>query len=981
MADGAFTFVSWVRRGLAGGISQPDQFPAGTPDIGASVTVRFNGDADEAFAELNLVGPGDIVGLDSNVIVRTWPPSDDPDAEFRSYALLEFDQADLPWRYTPAKHSGEVGDGSDHLRPWFSLLVLEASEGSVAPSTPERPLPVLTVTAPGNLPDPNTAWAWAHTQFEGQDIDPGQAASKITGQPGLFTARLMSPRLLRAGKEYIACLVPTFERGRLIGLGMDPGNTDALAPAWDPSASNALDLPVYFFWRFTTGSLANFEEAARLIKPFVLPPSIGRRDMDVAEPGQELPEAAEGSLPVEGALLSVAAFEQGTPEWSEPKRGEFIEALKELVNAPAEADASKDPILAPPLYGQWYSADDTLNEPRPTPGGTNPPWYHQLNSDPRNRVAAALGTKVIQNEQQALLASGWDQVEELKTINEKLRVLQLGRGMLTRIYKRHFVTASEQRFYHLTARVQARINCGSQTVCKRIDNSPIFPGFLSAQWRRLSAPLGAIGRVQGRAELTNYVSDLLSQLNQCRGPAPDPKPPGGFHDPRGNPLHGGPSCDVIETLIELGSDVLLHWGLVILWVARKLLVTEVGDCWWIGIRALRFAIVLIQIATSPDDVRRRCRYRNGTFTIQDVLNGPRMPTFVGYRGVPFPLPAPQIPGGAGASDNALAAEIRAAIAQVWQLFEPRPVLDCAPPMDLGQCRISLETSLHPSVTVGRDILTRISTDVSVDWTPADPLEPMLIHPEYERPMYEPLRDISTDWILPGLNQIKRDTVGLAVMNQRFIEAYMTGLNQEMTRELFWNEFPTDQRGTYFRQFWSIASHILENGSTLPPAQLRDIDPIRQWSKNADLGGNSPRPAPPGGAGLPFLVLVVRAQLIQKYPNVIVYAQQVNAARTSLTGEQRFPIFDARIDPDVAFFGFDLTAQQVRDNDRWYFVLQEQPGEPKFADEETDRTDENQKYTTDLGPFGNSAGVLAEQTFLQPFRLGIQASVLLPPEEE
>jgi hypothetical protein len=33
-----------------------------------------------------------------------------------------------------------------------------------------------------------------------------------------------------------------------------------------------------------------------LIKPFVLPPTMGWRDMDVSDPGQELPEAALGSL-------------------------------------------------------------------------------------------------------------------------------------------------------------------------------------------------------------------------------------------------------------------------------------------------------------------------------------------------------------------------------------------------------------------------------------------------------------------------------------------------------------------------------------------------------------------------------------------------------------------------------------------------------------------------------------------------------------
>src|SRR5690606_26471298 len=203
-------------------------------------------------------------------------------------------------------------------------------------------------------------------------------------------------------------------------------------------------------------------------------------------------------------------------------------------------------------------------------------------------------------------------------------------------------------------------------------------------------------------------------------------------------------------------------------------------------------------------------------------------------------------------------------------------LQCPPGMDLDTCRTALEETLVPSSTAGRRVTSRIHIDQDrVGWNPSDPLQPIFAPPEFERPMYLPLGQVSEDWILPGLSQMKRDSVGLAVMNQRFIEAYMVGLNHEMTRELLWNEFPTDQRGTYFRQFWSVAHHILENGSTKPPDELRDIKPLRQWAETADLGDNSPRPPlQQNGQDQPFLVLVIRAQLIQKYPNVIVYAQTV-----------------------------------------------------------------------------------------------------------
>ena len=67
-------------------------------------------------------------------------------------------------------------------------------------------------------------------------------------------------------------------------------------------------------------------------------------------------------------------------------------------------------------------------------------------------------------------------------------------------------------------------------------------------------------------------------------------------------------------------------------------------------------------------------------------------------------------------------------------------------------------------------------------------------------MVEPLRDLTQDWLLPGLNQVPANSLSLVVPNRRFIEAYMVGLNHEMARELLWSGFPTDQRGTYFDRF-------------------------------------------------------------------------------------------------------------------------------------------------------------------------------------
>jgi hypothetical protein len=974
MTAGAFTFVSWVRRGIATALNTSGA------DLTTKllVTLNFQTDVDTQAvdATLDVIGPGDIVGLDPAVIVRTWPRASDLDAEYIPYTLIEFDQADLPWRYSPQPSTA----ATTQLAPWFSLVVLKATECSLVPPSPEQTLAVLIPNDTSVLPDAAELFAWAHTQFEGQSLDPstpeGQSAllTRIAGAPGLFTARLISPRLLLPNTEYVACVVPTFERGRLAGLGKlpVPADTPDTVPVLDFWRTGEPDfrLPAYFAWTFRTGAIGNFEQAARLITPFALPESVGRRDMDATQtPGFGLPRASASSLPVEGALMSVAAAEAPPPTWPTGDRNLFVQRLADLVNS-ANNVSPDDPKLLPPLYAQWYAAADELN---PTPAPTsNPKWFHELNSDPRQRVAAALGTLVVQREQQSLLAAGWDQVGEILAVNDSLRVLQLARGALGSVYARHFKTATTQRLYFLTLSLHGRLTCGGSTVCGEVKSSSIVPGFLSPQWQRLTSSRGAFGRFQGRNLVDGFIPDLIHQLAACKKPAPEPPPPPVHqpHDPRGSL-----PCEFIDDLAGLPNNGALFWALVILWTVRKLMVTQNGDCWWIALKALRYALSLLQIAIDPGQVHRWCRFLDGTLTLEDLLNALKMPSFNPFATLPPVLPLPAIPG---ASDNADAVEVRAALQRLLQALETEPTALCPPEMDVEHCATEIRAELVPSVTVGTEFTDRL--DLDFDWAPQDGLEPMFAAPEIEQPMYVPLAAISPDWILPGMNGIKPNSISLAVTNQRFVEAYMAGLNHEMTRELLWHEFPTDQRGTYFRQFWDVATSILENGSPVPPDQLRDIFPFRLWDASKGLGFHSPRV--PGGDGgtTELLVLVIRAELARKYPNVVVYCQRRDAATDRLTGSQNRPIFQGRIEPDTAFFGFNLTVADIEGDDDLYFVLQEHPGDPKFADEfsvATDARSDSLRYSSPGSLLGDTAGAVAQKTFLQPFRIGFQAKSMLP----
>lgn len=188
---------------------------------------------------------------------------------------------------------------------------------------------------------------------------------------------------------------------------------------------------------------------------------------------------------------------------------------------------------------------------------------------------------------------------------------------------------------------------------------------------------------------------------------------------------------------------------------------------------------------------------------------------------------------------------------------------------------------------------------------------------------------------------------------------MVGLNHEMSRELLWNEYPTDQRGTYLRQFWDVTGN-----TTGTPGSRESIVHIHTWGQQANLGANAPSTANPNNT----LVLLVRGDVIRRYPNVLVYAANaVNGLPAN--GTEQFPFFTGRLGPDVAFYGFMIDPATA--NGR-FFVLQEQPSEPRF-----DPPNQTDIYTP-ASPSTTSAQ-FAVATFQRLTRVAILGSGLTPPQ--
>jgi hypothetical protein len=292
-------------------------------------------------------------------------------------------------------------------------------------------------------------------------------------------------------------------------------------------------------------------------------------------------------------------------------------------------------------------------------------------------------------------------------------------------------------------------------------------------------------------------------------------------------------------------------------------------------------------------------------------------------------PPPDAQGKPVAVGDALAEGLRTAAATI--ATDQLTVLkagDARPALDLDTLAADVVAALDPEQTV----TARIASRVAVPARPAgvDPLDPVLAVPQFPQPMWETLDETSRELLFPGLARIPRETVTALETNPHFVEAFLVGANHELAAQLLFAEYPTDQRGTGFRQFWDARGRVPQPAT---PDDAHDIDAISDWHKDADLGENM-RERGPGN-----VVLVLRGELLRRY-EVTVYAVPATTvsprprAIDTDPSHERYPLFSGRLG-DVAFYGFDFTADDARGSEAngdpgYYFVLQEHAIAPHFG---------------------------------------------------
>lgn len=540
-ADQQLQFLSWSCRGAgaAEGLAVTGLRRTVGLDVVAAAGNR-SATVEDA-GPITVLGPADVQprAEDFGIVRRSPRPGDHP-IEPNLLACIEFSHPDVPWMFSLHPDRDE---NDEKLDPWLMLVVLPMPAGSADQRLVTRrdtPYRVLIVDGGNALPNPSDAWAFAHVQVVAPNLDDAKAAIRDLPESVSVRSRIICPTRLKPMTRYFAALVPTYESARRLGAGTPTGRTpltdivavDAGSRMWDPAEPT--ELPVYDGWYFQTGPTGDFEELARRLRPLtgrqMEDIGLGARQVaiesgaalmtDPANPDDIYRSVHEVPTAIARVLTDHPLAAPPAGDGADPAVADFRARLKELIDLVAGADAA-DPVVGPPLYGRWPGLADSIDG-QPGPGGPvdlQPPppdsaqtWVEQLNADPHLRIAAGLGTRLVQRDQEEYLTLAWRQLADLTAANRRIR---WGQALAAVMEHNHAKLAAAPQAVAMrtlaSALTRVRAPGDDHTVHAALDSTTLPVEALGAALTRTARFVVQAARFSGQSVGTTAITTTLSR--------------------------------------------------------------------------------------------------------------------------------------------------------------------------------------------------------------------------------------------------------------------------------------------------------------------------------------------------------------------------------------------------------------------------------------------------------------------------------------
>lgn len=452
--NSSLTFLPWLKSGL----SSISNLESGSKRRAVEVSLKL---VDETSQELHsssqfftLKAPADVIGFNPSIVARTEPANGESDFEYTRLAYAELTEPSFPWLYS--LHN----EGGGKPIPWIFLMVLKRDEFEVGPNNNVK-LPTILLKKE-KVPDLSQAWAWAHVQVAGNvPEDQENVEDYIKEHPELLCSRLIGPRLLDPSTLYSAFIVPTYEVGRLAGIGqlnMNSITPEEAIKLWDQKMNDEsreeAELPVYYRFDFQTNEWGDIERLFDMLKFCPVPEGVGTRQIDGSEPGFLCDlNGNEKTYPndtfyLEGALVPPGYNANRTRIMPTGFTQDILPELnRALEEAPIHEDEDIDPLVSIPVYGRYFQRTEKIEPPNAYGiWDISDSWIHEQNLDRRYRVASSIGTSVVQQNQEEYLDECWDQLGAIKEANEFLRLAGVGKLLNESLKGRRIDPLSDARF-------------------------------------------------------------------------------------------------------------------------------------------------------------------------------------------------------------------------------------------------------------------------------------------------------------------------------------------------------------------------------------------------------------------------------------------------------------------------------------------------------------------------------------------------------